>query len=804
MLFLHLHQQHVWVSVMIKNYIIIAFRNLFRHKAYSFLNLAGLSVSLAISILILFWVRDELSYDRFHSASGEIFRLTMEVSDVKVALTPPPLGPAIKAEMPEIVDVTQIASTIRLFSVEDKSFEEKKVYFAEPSFLEMFDFSLLKGDVKTALSEPDGLLISQAIAEKYFGLEDPVGKTIQMDNNTPFTVKGVLHNVPPTSHLQFDILLPLVFLTSSKDFQQNNSWRYNSNMYTYVRLRPEVASNASAVEQLRTRIDKLYAQHETETKVKFSLQPLGDIYLNSADLMADRAVHGDKQYVRVFSFIAIFILIIAAINFMNLATARATERSREVGMRKTLGAHSWQLIGQFLGESLLVALIALPVALLLVTAALPSFNELTGKNLQIELFDVNVARLILAVVVVTGLIAGSYPAFYMSTFRPIQSLKNIFKTGPKSRGFRNALVVLQFVITIILVVATGIVYQQIQFIKNQNLGFDRENLIYVKMNREMFSNYGSLRTELEASDIIENFAISSDLPNNIRSATIGVEWDGKNTAEQPVFRWLFVDENFLKVMSMKVLEGRTFFKELNTDSANYIVNEKALKIMGVELTNAVGRPFAVNGKKGQIVGVVQDFHFSPLQQEIEPLIIEPNNFGGFVLVRIKPSVVNATVQELQRIFNRLTPKYPFEYSFLDSDYQLQYQTEERIGTISKVFAALAIFVASLGLFGLSAFVAQQRVREIGVRKIMGASVLNIVLLLSRNFIILVILAMILATPVAWYLMNQWLESYAYHISIDPMIFIYAGIIALFVALVATSFQTVKAAMANPVKSLRNE
>jgi ABC-type antimicrobial peptide transport system permease subunit len=788
---------------MLKNYFTVALRNLLRYRGYSILNLTGLGVGLAASILILLWVKDEISFDRFHSSARQLYRITVNTSGVKVALTPSRLAEALKTEVPQIADVTQIGYTTRLFTAGERTFEEKKVYFADSSFLEMFDFPLVKGDLRTALSQPDGLLLTEETANKYFGEEEPVGKIIQMDNEHSFTVRGVLKDIPANSHLQFDMLLPMAFLTQTSEYQNTIGWDSYTTIYTYVQLSSDVLDNPLAIKEISNHINEIYTRQKMEMKAEFILQPLLDIHLKSGNLLVDVAGQGDMQYVRIFSLVALFILVVASINFMNLATARAVRRAKEVGMRKVLGAHSRQLIGQFLGESLIISMLSFLIALLLVLCTLPAFNSLAGKHLELA-FETDLVVGVLAIVVLTGLVAGSYPALYLSGFQPIQSLKGTFKAGAKSIGFRNGLVVVQFGVTIVLVVATSVVYRQLQFIKHQNLGFDRENVLYVPMKRDMFPKYQSLRSALEASSVLENFTVTSELPTNMSSATYDVEWEGKNMNEQTIFPLMSIDEYFIDVMDMKLLTGRSFTREFTADTSNYVINEKALKVMGLDPFVAIGKSLSVNGRRGTIIGVVRDFHFKPLQQMIEPLVMQLNTFGGFVMVRTRPSNTQATVHELELIFGKQAPAYSFEYGFLDQDFEALYNTENRISAISGVFAGLAIFIACLGLFGLSAFMAEQRIKEIGVRKVVGATVSNIVLLLSKSFVQPILMAMALATPLAWYLVTQWLENYAYHVHVNAWTFILAGIIALLLALLTTSFQTIKAALANPVKSLRNE
>lgn len=786
---------------MLKNYLTVALRNLLRHRAYSILNLAGLAVGLATSILILLWVKDEISFDHFHPSAKKLYRVTVNTSGVKVALTPPPLAEALRNEVPHIARVTQIGYTTGLFTTDKGTFEEKNVYFADSSFLRMFDFPLLKGDLRTALSQPDGLLLTEKTAIKYFGQEEPVGKIIQMDKEHAFIVRGVLKDIPANSHLQFDILLPLEYLKGTTEYQNTNGWDYYTTLYTYVQLIPYVSDSPTAVKEVSDHINRIYARQKMEMKAEFILQPLLDIHLKSGSMLVDVAGQGDVQYVRIFSLVALFILVVASINFMNLATARAVRRAKEVGMRKVLGAHSRQLIGQFLGESLIISILSFLIAVCLVLVTLPAFNNLTGKSLHLT-FERDLVAGLLSIVFLTGLLAGSYPAFYLSAFQPVQSLKGTYRTGTKSIWFRNGLVVVQFVVTIVLVVSTSVVYRQLQFIKHQNLGFNRENLLYAPMKRDMFPGYTNLRASLEASNL-ENFTVMSELPTNMSSATYDVEWEGKNANEQTIFPLMSIDEYFVDVMDIKLLTGRSFSKDFTADTSNYVINEKALNIIGLDPVTAIGQTLSVNGRRGTIIGVVRDFHFKPFRQLIEPLVMQLNTFGGFVMVRTKSDYTKATLHELETIFGKHTT-YSFEYGFLDENVEALYNTESRISAISALFAGLAIFIACLGLFGLSAFMAGQRVREIGIRKVVGASVSSIVLLLSRGFVRPVLIAMVLATPIAWYLTSQWMENYAYHVPLDAWIFIVAGMAAILLALLTTSFQTIKAALANPVRSLRNE
>jgi predicted permease len=787
---------------MLKNYLTVAFRNLRRYKGYSFLNIAGLATGMACSMLILLWVRDELSYDRFHPNADRLYRIVAHASGIDASICSAPLPPAMAAQMPEVAGMVRLQRASHLFSVGDRSFTEENVYYADSSLLQLFHFPLVKGNPKTALSGPGGLLLTEDAARKYFGNEDPVGKTLLMERKTSFTVTGVLRNIPRNSHLQFDFLLPMSYLAQHNDDLKYQRWD-NFNFYGYVLLKPGRAYSTADLERLSLRVDEIHRKNEKELQVTFGLQPLSRIHLHS-NYLGDVPGHGNVQYVRIFSVVAVFIILVACINFMNLSTARAARRAREIGMRKVLGAYKAQLAGQFLGESMLLSLLAMVVALVMVAALLPAFNALSGKVLGFNLGASELAALLLGLPLATGLLAGSYPALFLSAFQPISSLKGTFRAGRKSVFFRNSLVVVQFTVSIVLIVGTAIVYRQLQFIRNKNLGFDKENLLYVAMTGDLRKNSQALRSELENSTAISSFSVVSDLPTDLQSGTTSIEWEGKGANEQIVFPNVAVDENFIETFRMKMLDGRSFSKEFKADTTNYLVNEAALKAMRLDPATAVGKPLTQWGRRGTIIGIVKDFHFQPIHKTIEPLIMRLNQQGGYVVVRSRPGATQAAIRDLERVCRKLNPAYPFAYKFLDQDLTNLYQAESQMGALANAFAALAVFIACLGLFGLAAFTAERRTKEIGIRKVLGASVSGIVALLSRDFLRLVIVALLIATPIAWYTMNRWLDNYSYHIGISWWIFALAGLAALLVAFLTVSFQSVKAALIDPAKSLRSE
>ena len=784
------------------SYFKIALRNLFRQKAFSFINIFGLAIALACSILIMLWVQNELSYDRFHANAGNLYRITTSTPDIKAAVSAAPMGAALLAEIPEVKNTARLWHSTNLFGVGNRKFEEKRVFFADATFLDLFTFPLLKGNPQTALQRPDGIVITEAMAEKYFGKAEALGQLIRKDNQDNFVVTGVLANVPANSHLQFDFILPISFISQTNQDLRENRWG-NFNFYTYVQLHDNTVSSSATLQKLNQRVNQFFKKNYDKLQIDFQLQPITRIHLHS-NLLRDLPGNGSVQYVRIFSVVALFILAVACINFMNLATARSARRAKEVGLRKVIGANRRQLIWQFLGESILVSLLALVLATGLVWVLLPAFNNLAEKSLTLNFRETRLLFTLLGIALVTGLLSGSYPALFLSGFQPVKVLKGSFKLGAGNRFFRNGLVVTQFVVSIVLLVGTAVVYKQLQYIQNKNLGFDKENLLYLPMNNELWAKQQALATELKQNPLTSNFTAVSDLPTNLITGTINVQWEGKDPTSQPVFPEMAVNENFISAFQMKLLSGRSFSKELKSDTANFIVNETALRIMGMTVTSAIGKSLNFGGVKGLIIGVVQDFNFKPMQHAIEPLVLYYRPWSGTVVVRTQSHNTEATIQALEKITKQLSPGFPFTYNFLDQDIANLYQSEQRMGAIFNVFAVLAIFISCLGLYGLSAFMAEQRTKEIGVRKVLGASVWDIVYLLAANFTKLLAVAMLLAIPLAWWAMNNWLSGFVYRIGINWIILVAACLTALLIAALTVSYESIKAAVANPVKALRSE
>jgi len=513
---------------------------------------------------------------------------------------------------------------------------------------------------------------------------------------------------------------------------------------------------------------------------------------------------GNIQYVTIFFIVAIFILLVACINFMNLATARSERRAKEVGLRKVVGASRSQLMMQFLGESFIISFLSLVIAVTIVWLLLPAFNTLADKNLSFDLLNGNLLLMLIGIALLTGILSGIYPALFLSGFNPINILKGKLKIGGGNLLFRNGLVITQFGVSIILLVGTAVVYQQLNFIKNKNLGFDKSNLLYMNMAGDLWNKQQVLVADLQQNPYTQDFSIISDLPTELVTGTIDVQWEGKDPKSQVVIPSMDVDENFINVFDMKMLAGRSFSKSFTGDSSNYVLNETAMHLMGMNINNAVGKSISFAGRKGNVIGVVKDFNFKPLQYAIDPLVLRFSKYGGYVMLRAQPGKTEATINALGKISHDLNPAYPFTYNFLDNDLNNLYKGEQKMGNIFNLFAILAIFISCLGLYGLSAFMAEQRTKEIGVRKVLGASVFNIVYLLSGKFTRLIVIAMAIAIPVSWWAINSWLKGFAYRINMSWIIFLFAGGTAVLIALLTVSYESIKAAVANPIKSLRSE
>jgi putative ABC transport system permease protein len=787
---------------MFKTYFKLAYRNILKDKGYSALNISGLTIGLASSILILLWVQNELSYDKFQKNAGQIYRITGDFGDLKFAINTEAMPAGLKAEMPVVKDFVRLSLTKTvLFEAGNRKFEEKRVFYADPSFMDVFSFPLVQGDRATALKQENGVLITQEMAAKYFGNQNPIGKIIRKDNRENVVVTGVLANIPTNSDLQFDFIMPMVILQKTDNDPNGDKWE-NFNFYSYIQLAQSFDPSAANLSALVKQMTQLFHKHSS-MPVVFQLQPLTKIHLAPAR-MGDFPGHGNAQYVNIFFIIAILILVVACINFMNLATARSARRAKEIGLRKVSGAIRGQLILQFLSESVFISFLSLFLALGMVWLFLPEFNGLADRKLAIPVSDARFWLSGLGIALLAGLVSGSYPALFLSGFNPVKVLKGNVKSMGGNLLFRNALVVFQFTASIVLLVGTVVIYDQLKFIKDRNPGFEKANLLYMSTKGELWNKQQSLKNELKQNPLTSDFAITSDLPTNLLSGNGSASWEGKDPNLHIVYSLMDVNEDFIDVFKLKLVNGRSFSRSFPADSNNFMINETMLGIMGLKPAAAVGKAFSYTGRKGTIVGVIKDFNFKPVQQAIDPLILRYNKDGGFVVVRTLPGKTDATIQALSKISQQLNPAYPFKFDFLDQDMANLYKGEQQMGNIFNLFALLGIFISCLGLYGLSAFMAEQRTKEIGVRKVLGASVINLVYLLSSGITRLIFIAIVIAIPLSWYAVHSWLAGFAYHIRVTWLVFFTASLGALGIAWLTVSYESVKAAIVNPIKSLRTD
>ena len=787
---------------MLKNYLKIALRNIRKHPGYSVINIAGLAIGLACCLFILIWVLDELSYDKFHENAPYLYRVEENQyysgRVYHVTVTPYPLAPALKADFPEIIEATQYVGVGgQLIRYGEKAFFETGIRAVAPAFFRMFTFPFVKGDSVTALDDPFSLVISEDIAEKYFGEEDPIGKAFSINNRYDMKVTGVMKNVPDNSYLQFDMVLPYALL--EKVGAVSNSMGSNS-IATFVQLQ-----KGASLQQVNDKIRGFIKKHVPDSVTELELALYSRIHLHQ--YFGYGRDMGQIKYVYMFSVIALFVLLIACINFMNLSTARSANRAKEVGVRKVAGALKSHIIRQFYGESVIYAFIALAFAVIIVVLLMSPFNNLSGKELSLGILG---SGMILAgfigVTLFTGLVAGSYPALFLSSFQPVKVIKGSLKSGAGSSLFRRILVVIQFALSIFLIIGTVVVYNQLQYMKNRDVGFDREHLVYIPMRGQTGRFYTALKDALVRDSRILGVTGSSHLPSHIGSNSGGADWDGKDPDQVVLIGMSSVDYDYLETTRIELTEGRSFSKEYGTDQTEaFVVNEEVAQLMGKE--SVVGERFSFAGRDGRIIGVMKNFHYESFRNKIEPLAIymRPAAEGFYyTLIRIPPENISASLDFVRETWQKVVPDFPFEYRFLIDDFEYYYRSEERMGGLLKYFSILAVFIACLGLFGLASFTAEQRTKEIGIRKVLGASAPQITLLLCREFFVLVLLANIISWPVAYFVMRNWLQDFAYRTSLGVFTFVLAMVLALVIALLTVSFQAVKAAVANPVDALKYE
>ncbi|MHA4739772.1 ABC transporter permease [Dyadobacter sp. MSC1_007] len=789
---------------MIRNYFKIAFRNLLKSKTFSAINVLGLALGMACSLVIMLWIKDELAVDAFHANKDQLYRIYMrEYFSGKVQgviWTPGPLADELKKSVPEIEMTTPFSWTAsQTFSV-GNTIHKQQTNWASADFFKMFSYNILQGTPEAALRDRNSIAISRSMAEAFFRTpEAAMGKAIKFDNRKEMTVTAVFEDVGANSTLKFDCLM------TWDAYLDDNSWAKdwgNTDPLTFFKLRKD-ADPAKVEAKMLHLLDKTNRDAGKPYKTQLAMQPFHDYYLNSN--IKDAKMDGGRiEYIRLFSFVAVFILLIACINFMNLATARSSKRAKEVGVRKVVGAMRSMLAGQFMGEALLITLLSVVLAVLLVALLLPAFNNLTAKQMVLPLSEPSFWGIIAGLLVATGLLAGSYPAFFLSSLNPVRILKGALKFDSSSAWVRQGLVVFQFGLSVILIVGMIIIYRQVGFVQNKNLGFDRDNLIYFPIEGELFKKFDILKDELSQISGVRNVTHMTAGPASNGNGTDGISWPGSDARTPVRFTPVGVGYDFVKTMKLEVVQGRDFSKAFPTDSMGFVLNENAIKVMGIK--DPIGKQLGWGTSKGTIVGVLKDFHFQSLHTAIRPLIAylgarEPQ---GSVVIRIEAGKTRETLAAIGNVCKKLNPNVPFTYAFTDQEYARQYQSEQIVGKLAGYFAFLAIFISCLGLFGLATFTAEQRTKEIGVRKVLGASVAGIVGLLSKDFLKLVLMSIVLASPVAWYIMRQWLQGFAYQIDIEWWMFALAGIISVLIAVFTISFQSIRTAMMNPVKSLRSE
>jgi putative ABC transport system permease protein len=810
---------------MFKNYFKIALRNLTRFKIYSFINIAGLAVGMACSILIILFVLDELNYDRFHKNSDRIYRLSREwfnqdgTSSLHLARVAPPIGPLLKNDFPNAIEeMTRIIYDWEtLVKVDDKSFIEEGFFWAEENFFKVFSFKLLKGNTSTALSEPYSCVITESTAKKYFGDENPVGKTILYGGEDNFKVTGVVEDIPKNSHFKFDLLGSFITLNDYIGIE-NLTRNWGSNNYVTYLLLPKNFPVIELEKQIPGFLDKHISQlviDETgnppavqPSKVnKLHLWKLTDIHLHS-QLTTELEENGNINDVYIFSITALLILLIAYINFMNLATARSAKRAREIGMRKVLGAYKRQLMLQFIGESLIISFIALFFAIVIVEAALPFFNNFIDKQLSLNYFgNPTIILGLVGLTLLVGLISGSYPAFLLSSFNTIKVLKGNNSSSRKST-FRTVLVVSQFTISIALIICMGIVYSQMEYFRSKDLGYDKSRIVLLPSSDEIKTNIESVKSQLYENPKILNITSSRLVPSNMLLNSWGGQIVSDDKAEPLTFRLAVdeVDHDFIKTYNLQIIAGRDFSREFGTDDTSaFILNEAAVKQLSWNPLEAIGKRMNYGNRSGEIIGVVNNFHFESLHNKIVPVIFLLSKTGNNQFsVKISGNDITRTIEFLKKKWSQFRPDYPFEYKFLEDQLDELYTSEKTLGDIFGIFSMLAVIIACLGLFGLASFAAEQRTKEIGIRKVLGATVSGIVVLFSIEFLKLVIISNLIAWSLAYYAMNSWLEDFAYKTDMSIWIFILSGLVAILIALLTVSFQAMKTGFSNPVKSLRYE
>ena len=806
---------------MFKNYLKIAFRNLWKNKGFSIINICGLAIGLATCLLITLYVTDELSYDRYNKKADRIYRVNSDIrfggSDLHLAVNSDPMGATLKKDYPQVEEYTRVYNSegSKLVKKGSQYINEQQIAYVDSTFFKVFTLPAISGNTETALNEPNSVVISESAAKKYFNKPDAVGKVLEVDKN-PYKVTAVIKDVPRTSHFNFDLFLSM----DNVNYGWNNFLSHN--FQTYIVLRK--GTDYKAFEKnFKSVIDKYVLPQAKQfmqigsmddfekagNKLIYSLMPLTDIHLHS-DRFPELGTNGSIQYVYIFAAVALFVLLIACINFMNLATAHSANRAKEVGIRKVLGTEKKTLVKQFLLESIVTVTISLFLALGIAYLVLPMFNDVSTKSFtEKDFFTGKILLVILLLPFVVGTLAGFYPAFFLSHFKPIAVLKTNVAGGFRKSSLRNTLVVVQFICSIILIISTVIVYRQLNYIQTKNLGFNKDQVLIVNGTGGLGDNAQAFKNEVLGLSGVKSASFTGFLPvsssaRNDNTFSNTAVMDSKNGVNMQ--RWT-VDYDYIKTLGMQIVKGRNFSKEFGSDSSAVILNETAVKLFAFD--SPLGQKiytFNDNNKpvSYQVIGVVKNFHFESLRQNIGPLCMVLGNSPWITSFKVNTSSIQTLVKQIEEKWKAMAPGLAFSYRFLDESFDEMYRSEQRLGKIAITFAILAIVIACLGLFGLVTYAAERRVKEIGIRKVLGASVGNIIGMLSKDFLKLVLIAAVISFPVAWWVMNKWLQDFAYRINISWWIFLVAGLIAALIALVTVSVQAIKAAIANPVKSLRTE
>ena len=810
---------------MFKNFLKVALRNLWKNKVFSAINIAGLSVGLAVCLLIVLYVKDELSYDKYNAQSENIYRVDADISfngtQFTSAVSPAPLVPTLKKDYPFIVQYARLRNFGDILIKKDnQNIPNKNAVFADSTFFQVFSIPMIEGNRLTALNEPNSIVIDETTARKYFNSTHVVGKTLYVDNSVNCKITGVIQDIPPQSHFHFSFIRPI------RDTYHDDQGDWLSNNYpSYVLVRPGVtkatlqkAVDATIDNYLAKQLEQLLHVKATDLRNSgnhfvYPVMPMTDIHLKSNKSYEFEA-NGNITYVYIFSIIALFILLIACVNFMNLSTARSANRAKEVGIRKVAGSLRSHLITQFLTESVMTSFFSLVLAIGIAALLLPLFNQLAGKEMRVwTLFSTWLLPLLVALIFVVGCVAGSYPAFYLSSFQPVEVLKGKVAKGFRSSWLRSGLVVFQFFISVSLIIGTMVIYNQLNFLRSREIGYNRNQVLVINNTYALDKKIKSFRQDLLKISGVQSAAIAGSLPTDNSYSQNGWFKDPTLDAKQVnIMTDIYGDQNYIPTMGMQMAAGRNFSKDFLTDSSAVIINETAAKNLGFKnpLTETLYRPSGYNASGGfaskpfHIIGVVKDFNFNSMHDKVGPLVMELGEDYGRVALRINTKNIPALLSEAEKKWNSLGPGQLFSYTFLDADFNKIYDAEQRTGKLFITFAIFAIFIACLGLFGLVTYAAEQRIKEIGVRKVLGASVGEIVAMISKDFIKLVLIAFVIAFPVGWWMMNKWLQSFAYRIDISWWVFAFAGLLTIAIALITVSFQAIKAAIANPVTSLRSE